>query len=96
MYKLAYIGLSRYAAGIQHCSHAADVQKCSQCTTVQLTYRNAAGCILSSFIVISNSRNSNAANTCKVQCAALAPVGNWGISWIQVGRNIEKMDKLKV
>ena len=21
-----------------------------------------------------------------------APVGNWGIIWIQVGRNIEKMD----
>ena len=59
-------------AVMQESSHAADVQQCSQFTTVQLTYSNAAGCSLSSCIVISNSRNSNAANNCKVQCATLA------------------------
>ena len=59
-------------AVMQSCSHAADVQQCSQCTTLQLTYSNVAGCILSSCIVTSNSRNSNAATTCKLQCATLA------------------------
>lgn len=40
VYKLVYIELSRYAAGIQQCSHAA-MQSCSRRTAMQIMYDGA-------------------------------------------------------